>query len=64
MEDLMKGLKFDIGDIAFAGFNTGNHVFIDIVSCKLQQTGQIPLGQVVFVAKFDEAFSNQIFLAG
>lgn len=52
MEDLGERLEFQVSDVPLVCFNPGDHIFIHVIACKLEQVGYIPLGIMVLFPKF------------
>ena len=61
VEYLGECLEFQVRDISFVRFNSCDNVFIHIIAGQLQLIGQVPLGHMVNLAKFDQSLLIRFF---
>lgn len=64
MEDLGKSLQLQVGDIPLICLDPGDHILVHVITGKLEQVGQIPLGIIVLSAKLNQLAADEVFLTG
>ena len=64
MEEFRKCFKFQVCNMTLVGLNSSDHIFIHVISGKLQFLSEITLREMISFSKFYEPVADKILFTG